>query len=504
MRAECGQDNLRPGGFGTRRALPRGQVTRLPRTRNPPATQDESDSCRVPRALSGKSGQPIMSEPAWPGEVSEHLTGQAFHSKFLPRGTTRRAGSADENNLDARTRMPTRTVRSVRGVRSPDPSTGSGRASLTLPSLTGLRWMAAFLVFGLHLHLVAYFADGILARGLKFVFKAGSTGVSFFFVLSGFVLMWAHSKGRASRWTTFWWRRLARVYPAHLATALVALLLFAVWQPEIVPSIAPAAANLLLVHAWWPDPAFYQSLNSVSWSLACEAFFYAVFPLLVAWLTRGGRRAALLTAGGSVAALWIGPVAALWVASPDWVVWFFSWTPPGRLPEFVLGVALARLVALDAWPRRLDRLTTYPVAVTVLVAGYVAASHMPAPYRVAGCTAIGFGLLIVAAARGDLRDDPSLWRRPAAVRLGELSYAFYLVHMIVVFVLALAVGQHPRLDAGWGILLAMATLLLALASAWVLHECVERPARTLLLRLPTALTRRPVLGRRPEVPRQRR
>ncbi|SCF34544.1 Peptidoglycan/LPS O-acetylase OafA/YrhL, contains acyltransferase and SGNH-hydrolase domains [Micromonospora viridifaciens] len=369
--------------------------------------------------------------------------------------------------------------------------------ALTLPSLTGLRWMAAFLVFGLHLHLIAYFADGILARGLKLVFGAGATGVSFFFILSGFVLMWANSRGGASRWTTFWWRRLARVYPAHLATALVALLLFAVWQPGIVPSVVPAAANLLLVHAWWPDPAFYQSINSVSWSLACEAFFYAVFPLLVAGLTRGGRRTACLVAGGSVAALWVGPVAALRVASPESVGWFFQWTPPGRLSEFVLGVALARLVALDAWPRRLDRLTTYPVAATVLVAGYVAASHVPAPYKYAGCTAVGFGLLIVAAARGDLRAEPSLWRRPAVVRLGELSYAFYLVHMIVVFVLALVVGEHPRLDAGRGILLTMATLLLALGSAWVLHELVERPARTLLLGLPT------VRRRRPEVPRQR-
>ncbi|MEU8260423.1 acyltransferase [Micromonospora sp. NPDC048999] len=391
--------------------------------------------------------------------------------------------------------MLTRTIPGARGGRRFDPLTGRGRTALTLPSLTGLRWMAAFLVFGVHLHLIAYFADGTLARSLKFVFGAGATGVSFFFILSGFVLTWANSRGCGSGWATFWWRRLARVYPAHLATALVVLLLFAVWQPDILPSVVPAAANLLLVHAWWPDPAFYQSLNSVSWTLACEAFFYAVFPLLVAGLTRRGRRAACLVAGGSVATLWVGPIAALWVASPDWVVWFFHWTPPGRLPEFVLGMALARLVALGAWPRRLDRLTTYPVAATVLVAGYLAASHVPAPYKYAGCTAVGFGLLIVAAARADLRGAPSLWRRPAVVRLGELSYAFYLVHMIVVFVLALVVGRHPRLGAGQGILLTMATLLMSLASAWVLHELVERPARTLLLGT--------VPGRRPEVPRQR-
>ncbi|MEU3452866.1 acyltransferase [Micromonospora sp. NPDC006766] len=393
--------------------------------------------------------------------------------------------------------MLTRTIPRPRGGRSLDPLTGPGRTALTLPSLTGLRWMAALLVFGVHLHLIAYFADGILARSLKFVFEAGTTGVSFFFILSGFVLMWATSKTGGSRWATFWWRRFARVYPAHLATALVVLLLLAVWQPDSLPSVVAAAANLLLVHAWSPDHAFYQSLNTVSWSLACEAFFYAVFPLLAAGLTRSGRRTACLVAGGSVATLWVAPLVAFWVASPGWVVWFFHWTPPGRLPEFVLGMALARLVALDAWPRRLDRLITYPVASTMLVAGYLAASHVPSPYKYTACTAVGFGLLIVAAARADLRGAPSLWRRPPVVRLGELSYAFYLVHLIVVFVLALVVGKHPQLDTGPGILLTTVTLLLSLASAWVLHELVERPARTLLLGLPT------IPRRLPEVPRQR-
>ncbi len=80
------------------------------------------------------------------------------------------------------------------------------------PSLTGLRFIAAALVFAFHSSLTNFplspFADEDVAHGYEWLFsKAGWIGVSFFFILSGFVLTWSSRGGDTL--TSFWRRRLA-------------------------------------------------------------------------------------------------------------------------------------------------------------------------------------------------------------------------------------------------------------------------------------------------------
>lgn len=51
-----------------------------------------------------------------------------------------------------------------------------------------------------------------------------------------------------------------------------------------------AVPNLLLVQAWWRDPYVVYGMNAVSWSLSCEVFFYACFPVTVIVLRRMSNR----------------------------------------------------------------------------------------------------------------------------------------------------------------------------------------------------------------------
>src|SRR5688572_8242322 len=120
-----------------------------------------------------------------------------------------------------------------------------------LHSLTGLRWWAAFAVFAHHMsNLAPLPIAGPLAYGWH--------GVTFFFVLSGFVLTWSARPDVNSR--TFWWRRFARIYPSHFVALILAIPVFYAltasaddwWVRSF--SIPIFLLSVVLLQGWSRDP----------------------------------------------------------------------------------------------------------------------------------------------------------------------------------------------------------------------------------------------------------
>ncbi|WP_251096174.1 acyltransferase [Streptomyces sp. Caat 7-52] len=360
--------------------------------------------------------------------------------------------------------------------RTPPAPTGAATAGSSppavlpsLPSLTGLRWMAALLVFGLHVNNFGYFG-GTGGRLVNWGFGPGATGVSFFFVLSGFVLTW--SARPHDRVLAFWRRRIARIYPVHLVSLVVAFVVAYTLLHQPRPTPKQALANALLLHAWWQP--WWQTLNPVSWSLACEAFFYAAFPLLILLLRRLGARGSTALGALSVAAM----LVLAWTDLHHWWSHSIYSFPAARLPEFVLGAVSARLVLLGRW-----RGPGMEASLALAVIGFFLvpqATHGGYPATV--CTITGFALLIPAAAVADLHGLPSLWRRGWMVRLGELSFAFYMIHLLVLRAGTSLLGTKPRFGALGGVAVTAAAFAVSLALSWVLYEAVECPVRRLLLR----------------------
>lgn len=137
-----------------------------------------------------------------------------------------------------------------------------------LDQLTSLRFFAALMIV-IH-HSVDLF--GIRSIGVNF-----GQGVSFFFVLSGFILTFVYPK--LDTWLAikqFWRARIARIWPAYFASFLLGF-----WLIHYSWDSKTAAANLFMVQAWIPLSTYYFSYNAVAWSVSTEFFFYLAFPFIL-------------------------------------------------------------------------------------------------------------------------------------------------------------------------------------------------------------------------------
>lgn len=360
-----------------------------------------------------------------------------------------------------------------------------------LPSLTGMRFIAAAMVFAFHAVLYGGLFASASAQDLlgKVVSGGGWTGVSFFFILSGFVLTWsARSRDTLGR---FWRRRVVKIFPNHLVTAVVAYVLASVVLGVAVPETS--WLNLLLLQTWVPDLGVIFTGNVVAWSLACELLFYLAFPLLLGLIDRIRPERLWLWAGGVIAAVAAMPaLASLFTPAKAlsapvvmpiidmtmWQQWFVALFPPVRMLEFVLGIVLARIVITG---RRLP--LSLGGAVGFAVAAYALTPLLPGPYRVAATMVLPLGLVIAAGAKLDQAAETKLdqvGRRSwlsgrTMVWLGEISFAFYMVHQLV-----LTYGHHLLgATRSWATPAALGVLALLLAGALVaaalLYTLVERP-----------------------------
>ncbi|MDQ1699211.1 MAG: hypothetical protein QOG34_1074 [Frankiaceae bacterium] len=343
-----------------------------------------------------------------------------------------------------------------------------------LDALTGLRFWFAFLVVAHH-SLEHWFGGGV-----HVVADFGYIGVDFFFVLSGFVLTWSARPDVGP--LRFWWNRVARIWPLHLTTLVLAVVVgvgVAVNGSGLVP-------NLLLLQAWWPQQHVYFGFNAVSWSLSCEVFFYLCFPLLYRWLSALSpvRRAQVVVA--ITLALLVYPgVFSLTVAPRDPAGW--EWTtyvlPLWRLGEFAVGI-IAALAVRDGWRPRLSGRMALAGAV-VIGAVYVGVGEwrgaLPNRPLTETVAMLLIALVLMALALDELRGRRGWLSSRMMVRLGAASYALYLCHALLYGWLVArwpATGEGAMRVLGWSGYVGAAVGL-----ALLLHHAVEVPSERALRRL---------------------
>lgn len=331
--------------------------------------------------------------------------------------------------------------------------------------MTGLRFFAALAVVALHI------GDRVLGGRFQDATFIGFVGVTFFFVLSGFVLTWSYRPGSSGQ---FYRRRFARVWPLHAVTWALAIVFLALAGQGVDP-VGDAAA-LLLVHAWGgADIAF--AANGPSWSLSDEAFFYALFPLLIVIVGRVRARLALALLAAAVAAYVVVFVGLCVAGNGGFTLLYLN--PLGRLVDFLLGITIALAVKHG---RRAP--LSLPAALTVTVGAYgavvvwCAVNGVPdwlLPLYTADAIFLPVAVLLIwAAASDDGTRAGRFLEHPVMVRLGVWSFALYLTHAVLLQAVELAADPHEWPIAGRvpGALLILAACI---ALSGVAYRFVEAP-----------------------------
>jgi len=335
-----------------------------------------------------------------------------------------------------------------------------------LAGLTSLRFFAALYVLLFH------------TRGGDKWFSRGFTGVTLFFVLSGFVLAYNYPRvGRGER-KRFYVSRVARIYPLYVVAFLlgVPVFLHSIGPGHTGYMVASGIAFLLLVHTWYPP--FHWVYNASAWTLAAEAFFYAIFPFAVAWVAKliGARQqrwklfVALFYVGVLLPAIYAD---LIWMrAQPARAMHIhhvFS-LPVFHLCEFLIGIVFGlRFLHHKPVFRGGAVLAAVVFLVACLVVSTPLSNNRYDEFLTNGMFALPYALVIYTVAGWKSR----VLAHPALQLGGEISFSIYLLQSTFIELIQGAF-HHSQ------ILLPL-RFVLFLGCCYLTYRFVERPARSFIL-----------------------
>jgi peptidoglycan/LPS O-acetylase OafA/YrhL len=311
--------------------------------------------------------------------------------------------------------------------------------------------------------------------------QLGGAGVDLFFVISGFVMVYASERffRRTSRPEEFFLRSFARIVPLYWVTTSI-ILVYLLLQYGSLQAVNFSLKAVIASYLFIPYPqtdGFMAPVHGVGWTLNYEMFFYLCFCLVLPLGRRRAVAAAAFLLAGLVAVnhAWGLPQPLGYLAQPI-------------ILEFALGmlialamregyrlpvIACAALVVsgaagflLSYWHGEIDRLVISGIPAALIVAGVA----------LAGPT-LGSGPL----SRG-------------IVFMGDASYSLYLVHPIAITLPRKLLGVRPDLVGGPMFYVAL-LLIVALIAACLVYVLFERPVTRLLQDAVTAaFSRRPRHG----------
>jgi peptidoglycan/LPS O-acetylase OafA/YrhL len=350
-----------------------------------------------------------------------------------------------------------------------------------IPAIDGLRALAVIAVMFYHL-------------GFSWI-PGGFLGVDLFFVISGYVITRmlldsiAQSGGLDLR--GFYLARLRRLLPALLFMLTTTVIAVGIWAPDTIKRLlidTPFALTGTI--NWWlvaNEQDYFESIGRPpllqhTWSLAVEAQFYLIWPLILYFiLKKFGKKhipvAALSIAAASGIALLLVSVS-IDAANASKVSHIYFGTDTHSIGLF-LGAALAvswipqnfRVEISRKGQNFIDGIGVFGFIGILATFFFIDASN-PAMYKIAFPLAGIFGAAIIASIVHPASRFAPVLQNKVLLWIGERSYAIYLWHWVIFQV------TRPTVDlAGQAWALYSLRILIVFALADISLRYVELPVR---------------------------
>ncbi|MBV8324698.1 acyltransferase [Chryseobacterium sp.] len=337
---------------------------------------------------------------------------------------------------------------------------------MKIPQITFTRFLAAMAI------VISHFNKDMFLYKIDYIsniFLKANVGVSYFFILSGFIMIVAYHRKEKIAYFDYYKNRFARIYPLYV----VGLLLYLVTKYSGF-SFYKGFLYLFGLQSWIPGEAMI--LNFPGWSISVEFLFYLIFPLLYNYFYSKGNK----NIWGGTVFIWIVTqiFCNLYAGSSYYkgphtesheLLYYF---PLMHINEFLAG-NLAGLFFVKNHQRK-----NYDLPIMIIF-GLVLLSlvFLPLFYH-NGLMALLFIPLIVLISRNKGRLTKLFSLKPLEY-LGEASYAVYITHIPVLYILREMLKKY-HLDSNGMFGIYMVVLII---TSVLFYQFIEKPSRDYLKKI---------------------
>lgn len=313
-----------------------------------------------------------------------------------------------------------------------------------IPALTGVRALAAYLVFISHF---CYAFDSGLPPIVQRFLGEFHIGVAIFFVLSGFLITYRYYNNfhlTGDWFKKYFKNRVARIYPMYFLLTLGAFVYYFITKDPIITKGSGNPIVLLILNITFLRGFFYQFWDTgiaQGWSLTVEECFYFSAPFIFLIAKRYHKfyiQPVIITAFAILMVLIFRNVN--WHGFFGDFTFVMLFTFFGRCFEFFVGVQLARIVIKNGFTRTNKINFTYPAFLLIFVCVFIMALQPVVKPWAAGLeTPVGiivnnyFLCIAIASFFYGLLTENSVFKKilaqPFVELLGKSSYIFYLIHL---------------------------------------------------------------------------
>jgi peptidoglycan/LPS O-acetylase OafA/YrhL len=373
-----------------------------------------------------------------------------------------------------------------------------------LPGLNGVRVLAALAVLVDHVEQDKDWL-GLSSQYGNTLVAIGRQGVELFFVLSGFLITYLmlveeEKEGRVDI-PRFYARRALRIWPLYFVTMAIVFAVIPRILHLLPPVVGASSANdsptmledidprIVLYGLFCPHVSYWiyphPLAGSHLWSIGVEEQFYLAWPLLLRWVR---RRRVLLFVSVIVLKLFVQELFTdlymvpqrLFGMTDDGLYFAYEYCKQIHFEAMAVG-------ALGAWVafHHEARLRAFFAAPLARVAAYLA---LPAAFGLHVYNYWEWGNALLTAAPAPLytffllglthapRATPVLENR-AMKKLGDLTYAVYMLHPIVLILVLAAIERAGLLGDTvlFHVLFYVLAVAATFAAAWVSRRWIEAP-----------------------------